>query len=98
MSDAIRVLAKVVGRPDKVDDLISVLKSLIEPSRAESGCRQYQLLRSTSDPTLFTFVEEWESDAAMDEHLASDHVQAAIARVPELCRNEPDIQRFKVLA
>ena len=98
MSETIRVVARFVGHPEKRDELIGVLERLVEPTRLERGCRQYELLRGTGEPTLLTFVEEWESDAALDEHLASDHVQAAIARLPGLCAGDPDIQRFRLIA
>jgi quinol monooxygenase YgiN len=74
MSQPIRVVARIVGRPETLDELAALLEGLVAPTRAEAGCHQYEMLRSTSDPTLFTFVEEWESDAALDAHLATDHL------------------------
>lgn len=76
--NTVRVVARVTARPDKVDDLRAVLSGLIEPTRKEPGCIHYELLQNNADPTDFTFVEEWESDAALDAHLASAHIQNAI--------------------
>jgi quinol monooxygenase YgiN len=53
----IRVVARVVALPDKVEEVKSVLIGLIEPTRKEDGCIIYELLQNHADPTDFTFVE-----------------------------------------
>lgn len=93
----IRVVARLVAFPDKVDEAKALLLGLIEPTSQETGFIQYDLLQNQADPTDFTFVEEWESHAALNAHLASDHIQAAIARIPELMVEEPDIRRYTQL-
>ena len=55
---ALRVVARVVARPGKVEELQALLRGLIEPTRREPGCVTYELLQNTADPTDFTFVEE----------------------------------------
>lgn len=94
----IRVVARLSAFPDRIDELKTLLLSLIEPTRQEAGCLQYELLQNRADPTDFTFVEEWESDALLDQHLASTHIQAAVAKVPELVAEGPDIRRYDLLA
>jgi quinol monooxygenase YgiN len=93
----IRVVARLAAFPDKVEEVRALLLGLIEPTRQEAGFIQYNLLQNQEDPTDFTFVEEWESHAALDAHLASAHIQAAIARIPELMVEEPDIRRYTQL-
>lgn len=97
MADSpVRVVARIVAKPDKVDELREVLARLIEPTHAEPGCIQYEMLQNNADPTDFTFVEHWESDASLDAHLASEHLQAALADLPQLISGEPDIRRYHV--
>ncbi|HIK33375.1 MAG TPA: antibiotic biosynthesis monooxygenase [Oscillatoriales cyanobacterium M59_W2019_021] len=99
MSDStVRVVARVVALPDKVEDLKAVLLALIEPTRQEAGCVQYELLHNSSDPTDFTFVETWASDADLDRHLTSPHLQEAFERVEGLLAAMPDIRRYRLLA
>ncbi len=90
----VRVVARLIAFPDKVEEAKALLEGLIQPTRAENGCIRYDLLQNQADPTDFTYVEEWESNEALDAHLASDHIQAAIARVPELIAEGPDIRRY----
>ena len=67
--NSIRIVARVVANRDSVDQVRSILSDLVEPTRNESGCISYELLQNRTDQTDFTFVEEWESDAAIDAHL-----------------------------
>lgn len=92
-----RVVARITALPDKVEEVRSILSKLIEPTRNESGCISYELLQNNSDPTDFTFVEEWESDEALDAHMATPHLQKAVAATQGLLAEPPDIRRYSLL-
>jgi quinol monooxygenase YgiN len=94
----VRVVARIVALPDKVEELKAVLRELIEPTRQEAGCLQYELLQNPSDPTDFTFVETWKSDEDLDIHLASVHIQRAFEQVEGLLAALPDIRRYRLVA
>ncbi len=94
----IRVVARVIAIPDQVEAVKAILLELIEPTRQENGCIKYELLQNQSEPTDFTFVEEWSSHEALDAHLASAHIQKAVARLHGLIATEPDIRRYHLLA
>jgi quinol monooxygenase YgiN len=94
----IRVVARIVALPDKVEELKAVLLELIEPTRQEAGCIQYELLHNVSEPTDFTFVETWKSDEDLDVHLTSLHIQRAFEQVEGLLAALPDIRRYQLLA
>lgn len=89
-----RVVARLPAKKDKVGEVKTILRGLIGPTRKEKGCITYELLQNKVDPADFTFVEEWESDAALDAHLETDHVRAALIQLPELLAGEPDIRRY----
>lgn len=97
-NQTIHVVAHFVALPDKVEQLKTLLLGLIEPTKLEAGAIKYELLQNQSDPTDFTFVEEWESAAALDNHLASPHLQASIAKLEGLIAVQPDIRRYSILA
>lgn len=90
----IRVVAHITAKPEKIDELREMLLGFLEPTHKEPGCLRYELHVNNADPCDFTFIEEWESDAALDAHLGSPHIQAAFPRVPELCTAAPDIRRY----
>jgi quinol monooxygenase YgiN len=96
-AQTLRVVARLTALPDKVDEVAAILSELIEPTRREPGCISYELLQNNSDPTDFTFVEEWESDSALDSHIATPHLQKAVAAIRLVLAAPPDIRRYSLL-
>ncbi|MDZ8256858.1 putative quinol monooxygenase [Nostoc sp. ChiQUE01b] len=97
-NQTIRVAARVIALPNKVEQLKAVLLELIEPSRQEPGAIKYELLQNQDDPTDFTFVEEWTSHEALNTHLDSPDFQAGAAKLEGLVTTAPDIRRYHLLA
>ncbi|PSB05277.1 putative quinol monooxygenase [Merismopedia glauca] len=93
----VRILARMSAFPDRLEEAKALLIGLVEPTRQESGCIRYELLQNLSDPTEFTFIEEWESEAALNAHLSSAHISQAFAQVPLLIASGPDIMRHTLL-
>jgi len=98
-ASTIRVLAFFRSKPGKSEALKNFLSSkLIEPTRREAGCLRYELHQNLSDPDEITFIEEWSDAAALDAHLKSAHVQAALPLVGEYLTASPDIRRYGLVA
>lgn len=97
MTMKIHVVARLTARPETVAEVQTVLLSLIEPTRQESGCLRYILLQNAADPTDFTFVEEWADEEALEAHFATPHLQAALVQAPPLLAATPDIRRYTVI-
>jgi quinol monooxygenase YgiN len=95
--NSLRVVARMVAKPERVDEVRSILTGLVAPTRSERGCVTYELLQNRSDPTDFTFVEEWEGDAALEAHLSTEHVRDALSRLQGLLAREPDISTYSVV-
>ncbi len=93
----LRVVARIIARPNKVDELLSVLTSLVEPTRKEPGCLGYELLQNNEDPTDFTLIEEWQSNTALESHFATKHFKEALTKLPDLVAAEPDIRRYHLV-
>jgi quinol monooxygenase YgiN len=74
-----------------------LLSALVEPTRREAGCLLYELLQSKSDPTDFTFVEEWESDEALDAHAISQHLKNVTAGLAGLIAAPADVRRYALI-
>ena len=68
------VIAKLKAKKGCEEQLGQVLRSLIEPTRAEKGCINYDLHRSHEDPGLFIFYENWESRPLWEAHMKSPHL------------------------
>ena len=68
------VTAKLKAKSGREKQLGEMLQSLIEPTRAERGCINYDLHRSHDDPGLFLFYENWESRPLWEAHMKSPHL------------------------
>lgn len=94
----IRVLAHFIALPEKVEQVKSVLIALVEPTRQENGCILYQLLQNPKVLTDFVFIEEWESEAQLNAHLKSPHINEVGAKLDGLLAAEPNIRLYQLLA
>ena len=90
----LRVVARIKAKAEKVGEVRELLRSLVEPTCKEFGCVSYELLQNREDPTDFTFVEEWESDAAFESHSASDHIKAIGPKLQPVVADGPDVRTY----
>ena len=75
MADVLTVIAKVRAAKGKGDALAALLKEQVAAVRkAEPDCLVYRPHRSTSDPDLFIFYEQYRNDAAFDAHRKAPHL------------------------
>jgi len=95
--DTLNVVARIKARPGKVNELLSIVSSLVEPTRKEPGCLQYILLQNNEDPTDLTLVEEWQDSKALEAHFATKHFKEALKSMPNFVASEPDIRRYHVV-
>ncbi|MFL6229639.1 MAG: putative quinol monooxygenase [Pyrinomonadaceae bacterium] len=95
--DTLGVIARIKVRLAMLEEARRVLNALVEPTRAEPGCLQYLLLQNKEDPTEFTFVEEWENEAALTKHADTEHVRRARARFPELADEPMDLRKYTLV-
>lgn len=73
---SIKVVAENWVKQDAVDQFVAVVEELVAETRAkDEGCLAYGLFRDLADPLHLTVLEEWESQALLDKHAASEHFQ-----------------------
>ena len=69
------VVATVTAGPGYEDEVGEILKKLIEPTRKEEGCIDYDFHRSIENPAVYVFYENWTSKAHLDRHLETPHIK-----------------------
>lgn len=79
----VRVIARSVARGGSENQLRELLRGMLAPTRAESGCELYELYESDSKGRFY-FYEIWESQSALDQHAASPHFKYLEQTVGEL--------------
>jgi quinol monooxygenase YgiN len=97
MAATVHVLARYTAAPGKEQTLKSVLTALVPPTRRELGCYQYDLLVDSNDARQFCFVERWDDDAALDQHLQTPHLKKALDQIQDLVEGPPEIRRYTLV-
>ena len=77
------IVAHITAKSDQIDLVKDSLLGLIEPTRAEAGCVQYDLHQDNEQPNHFMFFENWESRELWQAHIASQHIAAHRARTED---------------
>jgi quinol monooxygenase YgiN len=91
------VVGSFTAQAGQEQQAAEAFEALVAPTHAEEGCILYALHRGVADPRRLAFVERWESPEALQAHLASDHVQAVLARAAELFDGDGDIVVYEAL-
>jgi len=76
MSRPLTIVARIEAADGQADLVRRELLKLVEPTRAEAGCLQYDLHEDNQRPGLFLFFENWESRELWQAHMESPHLQA----------------------
>jgi quinol monooxygenase YgiN len=77
MADVITVIARIRAAKGKGDALAALLTEQAAAVRAaEPGCLLYRPHRSTKDPELFVFYEQYADQAALEVHRKAPHLAA----------------------
>jgi quinol monooxygenase YgiN len=97
MSKQITVIARLKAKPGAEERLEELLKSLIEPTRAEAGCINYDLHRDLEDSSTFYFYENWRSREDLDAHFQTPHLERALGIAPEVLAEPLDLKRLEKL-
>jgi quinol monooxygenase YgiN len=92
----VHVIAMFVAAAGKEHELGQLLGTLVEPTRREAGCIRYDLLQGIpGESGDFVFVEEWESEEALDAHSRSAHLQEVGKKVGPLLGTPANIARYR---
>jgi quinol monooxygenase YgiN len=96
--ELLTVVATLKAKPGKEEATRNALLGLVDPTRSEPGCVQYDLHESTETPGVFVFFEKWVDQDALEQHLEKPYLRALSARVDELLSEPPDIRTYSRLA
>lgn len=94
----VKVIATITSRPDSADAVKRALTTLAAATRKESGCVTYELFQGEDAPHEFVTVEEWHTGAAVDAHMGTPHVAAAIGVAGPLLGAPLQVKRYVTVA
>ncbi len=84
-------VALIRAKPGSESVVMDALTELRVHTRAEEGCLRYDLFESAATPGTYVTVEEWTNQEALDQHLGSAHIAAALTAVEGALAGPPEI-------
>ncbi len=93
----VRVIARAVAKQGKGDELKVLLHGLVQPTRAEAGCKYYELFESNL-AGMFLFNELWESQEHLNAHAASSHFKDIIGKTTALLAEPLEVHLLTTVA
>lgn len=98
MAELLTVVAEMKAKPGKELELQSAALALVEPTRKEDGCVQYDLHVHTNDPGRIVFYENWTSAEHLARHAASAHLEAFRAHAKDLLEQPGRVETYRRIA
>lgn len=86
------------ARSGKEAELAAVLARYVVVSRAVTGCRNIDLVTSTSTPGRFLVVEKWDDADAQRAHLDSEAMVTMATQASTLLATPPDLELYDVIS
>src|SRR4029453_16695224 len=97
-ANSLTVLAIVKAQAGKENQVRQALLSLVEPSRKDAGCLNYDLHQAAYNPALFMFHENWTGKAHREQPRANPGLQAVLANVAQMVAEPPEITLWNRIA
>jgi quinol monooxygenase YgiN len=92
------IVARFHSQPSLEESLRGTIEAVIEPTRAEPGCRFIHAFRSVQDPALFFIHSEWASVEDFEAHAEQPHTKRFIGALPELIDHPLEVHRTERIA
>jgi len=94
--DTLHLAVSLTAKPGQESALRAALEALLQPSRADDGCLQYDLHTDRENPRHLFLYERWRDEAAWRAHMETAHLKRFGEISPELTENWTVYQLDKV--
>ena len=75
------VIAEIVSKKDKADELRALMVPFAEKAAKEPGCLGYQLLEVIGEPGRFLTFERWTDKAALQAHMVTPDIKEIVPKL-----------------
>ena len=87
----IHLTAILKSKEEFTEKVKEYLENLVENSRKESGCLQYDLHQDIENSNVFIFHEVWQNQEIFDLHNSQHYVKDFFELAPNLLEEKPAI-------
>ena len=81
------IVANIFAKPDSTERVKAELIKLIDITRQEKGCINYDLHQDHENPAHFMFYENWDSRELWQAHMNAQHLQDYVVATEGLIAN-----------
>lgn len=81
------------GQGKALEDL---MKPCIAATRKEKGCIAYDLNRDPKDATKYHVYERWQSVAALEHHMQTEHIKTLLSKIGDVITGPPEVKFYVV--
>lgn len=82
---------RITASENRNGEIIRVLRSLIEPTRVETGCISCGLYKDLHEPSIIIWVEEWNTQDDLERHVRSPRYKKILAAF-DMSDTEPEMR------
>jgi quinol monooxygenase YgiN len=94
----VTVLAMAKAKEGMEETVKQELLSLVEPTRLEPGCINYDLHQAPDDKSLFIFYENWKSKEDLDKHLRMPYLKAFLEEADNLLAKPLEVTLLEMIS
>ena len=94
---AINLIVILKSKTESIETLKSLLLDLVQNSKKETACLQYDLHQSDKEPTIFIFHEVWENQDGLDLHNQQSYLQTFFENAKLYLQEAPIIYKTNKL-
>jgi len=97
-NEKVTVVAVLQAIKGKGEELERELIALVPPTRQEPGCINYDLHRSSEDPTMYMFYENWVNKKALDQHLEMPYLKEFSKKADRLLKKPIELSLYRKIS
>ncbi len=90
----IRVVVPTYIKKGTKEEFFQTAKTLIELSRKEKGCIEYNLVDSTEPDKLY-FIEKWQTQNDLNVHMQTEHFKKYVPMLDNLKSKMSDAEVYE---
>ena len=94
---AINLTVILKSKTESIETLKSLLLDLVQNSKKETACLQYDLHQSDKEPNTFIFHEVWENQDGLDLHNQQSYLQTFFENAKLYLQEAPIIYKTNKL-
>ncbi|MCY6370589.1 putative quinol monooxygenase [Clostridium ganghwense] len=87
----LQTVSKIYVKEEQINEFVEVFKGMIEPTKKEKGCIQYEMYQDEEKPSTLIVLEQWECREDFDNHMKSEHFERIAPKMSEYMTKETEI-------